>query len=79
MVYPQANGDFMIRFVESNPACLNPNGFHRIFVGSYGVTAEGVNKMFAAALAASVQGIEVEANIDIEADQCYINRLKIFN
>lgn len=78
LVYPLANGDFMIRFVESNPICTNPNGFHRIYVGSYGVTLEGSNKIFAAALAASAQGVEVEASVDIEGDQCYINRLKIF-
>ncbi|PTY36452.1 hypothetical protein BGP77_03900 [Saccharospirillum sp. MSK14-1] len=52
LVYPGQNGDFNIR-LANNSICPNRNNYFRVYIGYYGVTEEGANKMYAAALAAA--------------------------
>lgn len=78
IIYPLANGDFVIGLVTENSNCSNVNGFYRVYVDYYGVTSEGANKMYSAAIAAASQGKTIEINFDSDSGQCYINRLKSF-
>lgn len=78
MAYPTEDGDFIIRLTQSHADCVNTNKFYTVEVGKYGVTIEGVKKMYAAVLTAATSQKEVEINYDPEGTQCYINRLKVF-
>ncbi|WP_238152006.1 response regulator receiver protein [Microbulbifer sp. A4B17] len=76
-VYPHGDGHFVITFADDSPGC--PSGidpkYHRVKVGENGVTEEGLNLMFSAALAGAAAGKEVRINFDGSSSTCYINRL----
>ncbi len=78
LVYPLANGDFIVGLVTENASCENSSGFYRVSVGQYDVTEEGANKMYSAVLTAASQKNDIEINFDSDSGQCYINRIKSF-
>ncbi|AWF83392.1 response regulator receiver protein [Microbulbifer sp. A4B17] len=76
-IYPHGDGHFVITFADDSPSCtsgINPK-YHRVKVGENGVTKEGLNLMFSAALAGAAAGKEVRINFDDSSSSCYINRL----
>jgi len=78
-VYMQANGTFVIGFNSSDSYCGNINNpkYYYAAVGQNGVTAEGINKMYAAALTALVAKKTIYIVYDDATTSCYINRLQI--
>lgn len=79
LVYPLANGDFVIAFNSSPSTCssaANPKYLY-VSVGQNSVTSAGSTKLYAAALTALTSGIEVSIAFDDATDSCYINRLTL--
>lgn len=76
-VYPLANGDFILIFNNDNPSCTNQNKYHYTRVGKNGVTKEGIQFLYSAALAAAASGKKVSINFDTSDKQCYVNRLQV--
>jgi len=59
-VYPISNGDFVIGFDVDPTACTSPQDTNEVHIrrsGTVGATAEGVQKMYAAALTAFALGV----------------------
>lgn len=75
-IYPVSDGDFIIIF-KSTSQCTDRNQYHRVFVGSNGIDAEGSNKLYSAALAAAAMGKTVSINFDDSSSNCFINRMKV--
>jgi hypothetical protein len=78
-VYPQAAGSVVITFDDESQACTsgsNPKYYH-IRVGENGVTQEGLEVLYAAALAAHLSGRSVQINFDSSSSYCWINRLRV--
>lgn len=78
-VYPLANGDVVLTFMEDSAACASastPDYFY-IRVGLNGVTAEGLKNMLAAALTAASTGKSVSINFDDSNPGCFVNRLSV--
>ncbi|MFA0813629.1 response regulator receiver protein [Microbulbifer epialgicus] len=78
-VYPLADGGFIVAFKEDSPNCprnLTPK-YHSVEVGKNGVTQEGLNLIFSAALAAGASGKPVTIVFDGSSENCYINRLSV--
>jgi hypothetical protein len=78
-VYPQANGGFIIAFVNSPASCLstaNPKYFH-VTVGAFGVTSDGVKAMLASVLMAYAAGKKVNVAFEASSTYCDVNRLYI--
>ncbi|AWF80685.1 response regulator receiver protein [Microbulbifer sp. A4B17] len=76
-VYPHGDGRFVITFADDSASCTNgvDPKYHWVKVGENGVTEEGLNLMFAAALAGAAAGKEVRINFDDSTSSCYISRL----
>lgn len=79
MVYPLSGGDFVLTFDQDNPSCTSDSSpdYYRVSVGQNGVTAEGADKMYAAALTAASSGKTVNINFDDATSGCYVNRLEV--
>jgi hypothetical protein len=78
-IYPLPNGDFVVTFVNSPPACLNtstPKYLH-VQAGVYGVTSEGVKSMLATSLVAYVAGKRLTVVFDDTSTSCSVNRMII--
>lgn len=78
-VYPQADGNFVLILYADHSSCTNANSpdYYYVSVGQNGVTQEGANKMYAAALAAAISGKSVTFNFDENSSTCSINRLSL--
>lgn len=78
-IYPQANGSAVITFTDQSPSCTNTNTYkyHLLSVGTNGVTAEGFQIIYAAALAAAASGLTITINFDDSTTACSINRLYV--
>lgn len=76
-VYPLGNGDFIIIFENSNPACTQTGGYFYVEANQNGVTPEGRDKMFSVALSAALAGKEITINFESSSPNCNINRLYI--
>ena len=78
-VYPLAEGDFVITFVEDAPTCQNTSSpkYHYVRVGENGVTQEGLRGMLSAALTAGAANLPVTINFDDSTSGCFINRLLV--
>ena len=77
-VYPQAAGDFVMGFDVSPTFCTNANTpvkYLYVTVGQNGVTAEGAQKMYAAALTALSLAKPLTVAFDDSTSSCYVNRL----
>lgn len=75
MVYPLANGDFILIFNNDNPSCTST--YHYTRVGKNGVTKEGIQFLYSAALTAAASGKKVSINFYSSGKQCYVNRLHV--
>ncbi|MEW5251045.1 response regulator receiver protein [Microbulbifer discodermiae] len=76
-VYPFGNGTFVITLQESSPSCTRTDNYYHVKVGENGVTQEGLQLMFSAALAGLASGKNVSIFFDSSSSNCYINRLSI--
>ncbi|MBU3057781.1 hypothetical protein [Pseudomonas indica] len=76
-VIPLANGDFVLAFKDANSGCTNPSQNYSVTIGKSAVTAEGSNKMYAAALSAAASGASVEVWFDTAYSACYVSQLKV--
>ena len=78
-VYPLSQGDFILRFEQDSPACLNGNTprYYYVAVGQNGVTADGLKILLSVSLAAAAQKKSVVINFSDSTDACYINRLSV--
>jgi hypothetical protein len=79
MVYPQADGTFVLIFDTDAPACTGPGPgkYHYVSPTQYGMTEEGAKKLYAAALAALAADKTVQIAFDNSTSFCYVNRLTI--
>jgi hypothetical protein len=66
-------------FHTDSSACTNANNpnYHYLIVGQNGMTADGLDRIYAAALAAAAAGKVVQAAFDDSTSNCYINRLSV--
>jgi hypothetical protein len=80
-VYPLGDGNFVLSFVNSPPACTNPGNPKYLYVqaGQNGVNAEGVKAMLATSLSAFLSGKLISAAFDDSTGSCFINRLVILD
>jgi hypothetical protein len=81
-VYPLANGDFVIGLDSDSSFCTStssPNKYYHVLVGQYGVTAEGSNKIYAAAMLALATRQTLSLAFDDGTAYCYVNRLNVSN
>ncbi|WP_020412044.1 hypothetical protein [Microbulbifer variabilis] len=78
-IYPYGDGRFVIAFKENSDSCTSSSNpkYHYVKVGENGVTAEGIDKMFSAALTAATTGKQLQIVYDTSTPKCYINRLVI--
>jgi len=79
MVYPQADGTFVLIFDTDAPGCTGagPGKYHYVSPTQYGMTEEGAKKLYAAALAALAADKMVQIAFDNSTSACYVNRLTI--
>ncbi|MFN4290097.1 MAG: hypothetical protein ACK4E7_04370 [Permianibacter sp.] len=78
-VYPLANGSVVFSLDTDAPTCTNtskPKYFY-LQVGQNGVTAQGLQNILAAGLAAAAQGKTVGINFDDATQYCYVNRINV--
>ena len=76
-VYPLSDGTFILVPVDDHPSCTNANtpNYHYVTVGENGVSTDGINRLYAAALAAAAQRLVLWIVFDDATTYCYINRL----
>ncbi len=76
-VYPLANGSFVLSFNTDSPSCSNSTSpkYYYVTVQENGMTQEGAEKIYSAALAAGMGGKEVQINFEDATSGCYVNRL----
>jgi hypothetical protein len=74
MIYPQADGSFILRFHADDTSCTDVNipKYYYVTVGQNGMTAEGARKLYAAAMLA--MSMEKQFTIAFESNGCAINR-----
>ena len=78
-IYPQANGGFIIVFMNQAPGCTstaNPKYFH-VTAGAYGVTSDGVKAMLSTVLMAYASDKLVSVAYEMSSQYCDVNRLYI--
>ncbi|WP_444901326.1 response regulator receiver protein [Microbulbifer sp. SSSA007] len=78
-VYPLADGNFVLQFENESSDCpgqFSPK-YHYVSVGESGVTQEGSEKIYSAALSAAMANKQVRINFDGSQPNCFINRLII--
>jgi hypothetical protein len=78
-VYPLGNGDFVLILAQGATACIHPNKYHYVQVGSFGVTADGARAMLATSLTAFAMGKSVSVLFDETSYGCQINRMLVAN
>jgi hypothetical protein len=78
-VYPLADGSVVLVFVNSAVACSasGPDKYHYLSVGENGVTADGFDRIYAAALAGAAGGQVLQINFDDASSYCFVNRLLV--
>ncbi|MCP4486711.1 MAG: response regulator receiver protein [Gammaproteobacteria bacterium] len=79
LVFATSNGDLIIVFDKDSVHCTsgeNPD-YYRVAVGQNGVTAEGANKIYSAALTAGAANKTLDINFDDSSSECYVNRARI--
>ncbi|MEX2964652.1 response regulator receiver protein [Microbulbifer sp. TYP-18] len=76
-VYPFGDGSFVITLEASSPSCTSTDNYYYVKVGENGVTQEGLQLMFSAALAGLASEKQVTVVFDSSSSSCYINRLFI--
>jgi hypothetical protein len=79
MVYPQADGVFVLIFDTDAPNCsgVGPNKYHYVSPTHNGVTDEGAKRLYAAALTALAADKTVQVAFDNATTFCYVNRLVV--
>lgn len=75
-IYPQADGNFVVTFQSDSAACTSANNPKYYFVGNgyNGVNAEGVTKIYAAAMLALALGKSLTIAFDEGTSSCSVNR-----
>jgi hypothetical protein len=48
IVYPLANGDFVVLFDSPNPSCIHSGGYHYVELNNNGISESGRDKMYSA-------------------------------
>lgn len=76
-IYPQANGSFIVTFVNPSPDCSRSDNYHYISTDAGGVTQEGINSMLSVVLSAAAMGKVVNAYFDRDSNTCPISRLHV--
>lgn len=81
MLYPLADGSFVLIFNADSPSCPNAitPKYYYVSVGNNGVTLEGSKKMYAAAALAMAMNKQVNIAFDNATSSCFINRLTVIN
>lgn len=80
MVYPPSDGNFII-ILQVDPPNVCTAGANKqlnVVAGQAGANAEGVKKMYAAALLALAAEKDITVVFDNATQQCYVNRLYIY-
>ena len=79
MVYPLADGSFVLVMTEDASACAGSPGnkYHYVRPGVFGVTSEGVRGMLASALTAFALEKSISILFDESNSSCDINRFTI--
>jgi hypothetical protein len=78
-VYPLSEGSVVLAFHVDSAACPATGSpkYYYLQVGQNGVTADGITRIFAAAVAAAAAGNIVHVAYDNATSNCYINRLAV--
>lgn len=79
MLYPLADGSFVLIFDVNAPACTNGNTdkYHYVTPSQNAMTVEGAKKMYAAAMMAMATEKSVQLAFDDATASCYVNRLAL--
>jgi len=81
-VYPLGDGNFVIGLDADSSFCTStssPNKYYHVFVGQYGVNADGSNKIYAAAMLALASRQTATLIFDDTTAYCYVNRIVVSN
>jgi hypothetical protein len=81
-VYPLADGNFVIGLDADSSFCTStssPNKYYHVYVGQYGVTADGSSKIYASALLALASRQTINVIFDDTTAYCYVNRVAVSN
>jgi hypothetical protein len=79
MIYPQANGSFVLTFTAPPTDCTNGSKYFYTEIGQRNMTIEGANKIYSLAMMAISMGKKLSVNYDENSNGCYINRAYIVN
>ena len=76
-IYPLANGNFVLIPETPNTQCsgIASNQYFYVQVGINGITEKGIDKIYAAVLAAHIAKKRVSYNFNEASSSCDINRL----
>lgn len=77
MLYPLANGDFVISFANFPTDCTNSSKYMYVKVGARGMTLEGANKLYSLAMMAFASGKALSVNYLKTSPTCDINRMYV--
>lgn len=79
MLYPVADGSFVLIFDVNAPACTNTNTdkYHSVTPSQNAMTVEGAKKIYAAAMMAMATEKSVQFAFDDSTASCYVNRLAV--
>jgi hypothetical protein len=78
-VYPQADGSFIISFVNPQPICTSTASpqYFTVQAGHNDMTTDGVKGLMASSLAALIAGKQIQLALEAATNECYVNRLSI--
>ena len=81
MLYPQADGAFVLIFNVDSASCNSPQSpkYYYVTVGQNGVNAEGSKKIYATAMLAMAMNKQVNIAFDNASASCFINRVTVIN
>lgn len=76
-VYPLSNGNYVITVATDHIACTSTSDpdYYYVTIGKNGMTAEGSQKIYSAALAALAAGLDVSINFSDDDSACFVNRI----
>lgn len=79
MIYPLANGSFVLTFASFPADCTNGSKYFYTEVGQRNMTIEGASKIYSLAMMAMSTGKKLTVNYDENSTNCYINRAYVTN
>ena len=77
ILYPSANGNFIVIFNEPPTDCTNPSKYYNVTVGQASVTEQGAAAMLSTAMAAGMANKTLKVNFDKDSASCFINRMQL--